>query len=348
MPTIMPRYPHTTPPAPGAVLEVAPDILWLRMPLPFALDHINLWLLRDTDGYVLVDCGHGDKATRTLWEHHFRTTLRDLPITRILVTHHHPDHLGNADWLMQRFACPLSMTATEFLMAHAIFHSCPPFTAEATFALFRTHGTEAEDIAVFAERAHLYQAGVPSPPARHHRLNSGTVGTIDIDTNPWHVIIGQGHTPEHASFYTPAKKLLISGDMLLPKISTHISIWPFEPESDPLLHFLDSLAPIAALPDNTLVLPSHGLPFYGISERVAQLREHHEERLSDLREILRLSPRPLCAAEIFPQLFLRELDVHQRFFAISETIAHLNHLWLLHETERHIDSDGIIRFSLAL
>ncbi|MDR2016950.1 MAG: MBL fold metallo-hydrolase [Burkholderiales bacterium] len=342
------RYPYATPPAPGAVLEVAPDVLWLRMPLPFALDHINLWLLRDTDGYVLIDCGLGDKMTRALWERHFHAILRDLSITRILITHHHPDHLGNADWLMQRFACPLSMTAGEFLMAHAIFHSCAPFTAEATFALFRTHGTEAVYLDAFAAQADLYRAGVPSLPARYHRLNNDIDRTIDIDTNPWQVIIGQGHAPEHASFYAPTKKLLISGDMLLPKISTHISIWAFEPESDPLTYFLDSLNAMAALPDNTLVLPSHGLPFYGISERIVQLREHHKERLNDLREALRLASRPLSAAEMLSELFPRELDIHQRFFAISETIAHLNHLWLRDEADRHIDDDGIIRFSLAL
>ncbi|MDR2173807.1 MAG: MBL fold metallo-hydrolase [Burkholderiales bacterium] len=341
------KYPYATPPAPGTVLEVAPDVLWLRMPLPFALDHINLWLLRDTDGYVLIDCGYGNKATRALWERLFLTTLRDLPITRILVTHHHPDHLGNADWLMQRFACPLSMTAPEFLMAHAIFHSCPPFTAEATIALFRAHGADPAHLEAFAAQAGFYQAGVPGLPARYHRLNKNFDQTIDIDTIPWQVIIGHGHAPEHVSFYTPTKQVLISGDMLLPQISTHISVWGSEPESDPLAHFLDSLNAMASLPDNTLVLPSHGLPFYGISERIAQLRGHHEEQLEELLEALHLAPQPLSAAEVLPQLFRRELDIHQRFFAISEAIAHLNHLWLRNEAIRRIDSRGTIRFSLA-
>ncbi len=341
------KYPYAAPPAPGTVLEVAPDILWLRMPLPFALDHINLWLLRDTDGYVLTDCGYGDKATRTLWMQHFRTTLHDQPITRILVTHHHPDHLGNADWLMQRFACPLSITATEFLTAHAIVNNCAPFAAEATMALFRAHGTEQSHIDAFSARSNLYRAGVPSLPARYHQLGNDIGNTIDIDTIPWQVVIGHGHAPEHASFYAQTRQLLISGDMLLPKISTHVGVWAAEPESDPLKHFLDSLNRFAELPDNTLILPSHGLPFYGIGERIAQLREHHEARLDDLRETLRLAPRPLSATDVLPRLFHRELDLHQRFFAISEAIAHLNHLWLRDEAMRHIDSRGIIRFSLA-
>ncbi|MCL2308680.1 MAG: MBL fold metallo-hydrolase [Proteobacteria bacterium] len=341
------KYPYAAPPALGAAFEVAPDVLWLRMPLPFALDHINLWLLRDTDGYLLIDCGFGDKTTRALWKQHFLTTLRDQPITRILVTHHHIDHLGNADWLMQRFACPLSMTAAEFLTAHAIFHSNAPFTEEATVALFRAHGIESAHLDSFAALAGLYQTGVPSLPARYHRLNEGSARTIDIDTIPWRIIVGHGHAPEHVSLYAPTRRLLISGDMLLPKISTHISVWAYEPESDPLTHFLDSLNAMAAIPDNTLVLPSHGLPFYGISKRVAQLREHHEQQLNDLRKTLRLAPRPLSAAEVLPKLFRRELDAHQRFFAVGETIAHLNHLWLRDEAIRHIDSHGTIRFSLA-
>ncbi|MDR2710888.1 MAG: MBL fold metallo-hydrolase [Burkholderiales bacterium] len=341
------RYLHTTPPAPGAVVEIAPDVLWLRMPLPFALDHINLWLLRDTDGYVLVDCGYGDKATRELWERHFLTTLRDLPITRILVTHHHPDHLGNADWLMQRFACPLSMTATEFLIAHAIFHSGVPFTALATIPLFRAHGIDTEQLKTFATQTNLYRAGVPSMPMRYHRINKDIEPTLDIDTNPWEIITGYGHAPEHVSFYSPTSHVLISGDMLLPKISTHVSVWAFEPESDPLTYFFASLEMLAALPENTLVLPSHGLPFYGIGERIKQLREHHEERFNDLRAILRSSPHPLSAAEIYPLLFRRDLDTYQRFFAISETIAHLNHLWLSNDAMRHVESNSVIRFSLT-
>ena len=336
-------YPVAAAPAPGEVIEIAPRILWLRMPLPFALDHINLWLLADDDGYTLVDCGYGDVATRALWERHFATTLAAQPIRRIIATHCHPDHVGNAAWMSNRFGAPVAMTHAEFLTAHAIAGQHSGYAMEATLDLFGRHGMAAAELDALEKRGNAYRRGVPELPQSFDRLLDGDPrragGTC------WRVVEGHGHSPEHASLYAAERGALISGDMLLPRISTNISVWAVEPDGDPLARFLDSLSVYAALPADTLVLPSHGLPFRGIPLRVAQLRAHHEARLGELDDAVSGSDSPLSAADLVPVLFRRELDPQQRYFAMGEAIAHLNYLWHAKRIERRIAADGTLRFA---
>jgi len=337
-------YPRTSPPAPGEAVEIAPRVLWLRMPLPFALDHINLWLLADADdAFTLVDCGFGDLPTRALWERHFATTLAARPIRRIIATHCHPDHVGNAAWLAARFDAPVAMTHAEYLTAHAMAGQHSGYTIAATIGLFRRHGMAADALADLEKRGNAYRRGVPELPLSFDRLLDGDTRAAGDTT--WRIVEGHGHSPEHASLHSTERGVLISGDMLLPKISTNVSVWPAEPDGNPLARFLDSLTAFERLPADTLVLPSHGLPFRGIALRVAQLRAHHEARLGELDDAVRASDAPLCAAELVPMLFPRELDVHQRFFAMGETIAHLNHLWHASRLDRHVAADGTLRFA---
>jgi glyoxylase-like metal-dependent hydrolase (beta-lactamase superfamily II) len=325
-------------PAPGEAREVAPGLLWLRMPLPFALDHINLWLCADAAGWVQIDCGYGDAVTRSLWERHFATTLAGRPLSRIIATHYHPDHLGNAAWLAARWDCAVAMPQAEYLTAHAVFDERAGYGSSATCALFRAHGLAPEHIAALAARGNPYRRGVPELPHEHQRLLAGD--DVAIGHNSWRVIPGYGHSPEHAALYCARLNLLISGDMLLPKISTNVSVWPIEPEGDPLGRFLDSLSRFEELPPETVVLPSHGLPFVGIHARVEQLRAHHTARLA---EIEAAAAAPVTAAEMIPVLFRRELDVQQRFFAMGEAIAHLNYLWRAGRVKR-VRVDGEFRF----
>jgi glyoxylase-like metal-dependent hydrolase (beta-lactamase superfamily II) len=311
-------YPHAAPPAPGEVVAVAPRVLWLRMPLPFALDHINLWLLADRDdGFTLVDCGIGDAATRALWERHAATTLAARPIRRIIATHCHPDHVGNAGWLAARFAAPVAMTHAEFLTAHAMRDEHSGYSIAATVDLFRRHGMAAEQLAALLERGNGYRRLVPELPEGFDRLLDGDV----------------------------ERGVLIAGDMLLPRISTNVSVWAVERDGDPLTRFLDSLTAFEALPADTLVLPSHGLPFRGIPLRVAQLRAHHVARLDELDDAVSASDAPQSAAELVPVLFRRELDLQQRYFAMGEAIAHLNFLWHAARLQRRVAADGTIRFA---
>ena len=338
-------YPFAAPPAPGQAIELAPGLRWIRMPLPFALDHINLWLLDEDDGTTLVDCGYADAPTRAQWEVQLATTLAGRPLRRIIVTHCHPDHVGNAAWLSARFGAPVVMTHAEFLTAHALCGGHSGHGHDAIVALFARHGLAVEPLAGLSGRGNHYRQGAPEIPASFARICDGESTTAG--GRPWRVIEGHGHSPEHAALYCGSTGILISGDMLLPRISTNISIWAVEPDADPLARFLASLTAFEALPPDTLVLPSHGLPFRGIARRVAELRAHHAARLDELAAAARAAAGPISAADLVPVLFRRRLDLQQLFFAMGEAIAHLNHLWHAGRLGRSVGADGGIRFAHA-
>lgn len=327
-------YPWSAAPAAGGAHEVVPGVWWLRMPLPFALDHVNLWLCRDRAGWVQIDTGLGNAATRTLWEQHFRTTFDGHPLHRVIATHYHPDHAGNAAWLADRWACPVAMTEAEYLTAHAAAEERAGYGTQATCALFRSHGLDDSDLAALAARGNGYRRGVPELPLRHERLLADD--EIAIGEHRWRVLPGHGHSPEHAALYCAELGAVVSGDMLLPKISTNVSVWPSDPDGDPLRLFLASLGRFERLPADTLVLPSHGLPFIGIHPRAKALRAHHAARLAEVQAAA--AKAPVTASDILPVLFRRPLDTQQQLFAMGEGIAHLNHLWHAGHLER--DSVG--------
>jgi glyoxylase-like metal-dependent hydrolase (beta-lactamase superfamily II) len=339
-------FPYPDAPLPAKVIEIADGVLWLRMPLPFALDHINLWLLRDridgVDGWTLVDTGFGDAATRALWDEHFATTLNGLPLLRVIVTHYHPDHVGNASWLLERICGPKLawMTQGEFATAHLVLNEA--VGSMKTFAsFFARHGMPADIASAQGARGNIYRIGVPELPQQFRRIVTGD--NVRINGRDWRVIVGMGHAPEHASFFCPSLNVVIAGDMLLPRISTNVSVGPAEPDGDPLAHFLSAIAVYMRLPEETLVLPSHGLPFIGIKHRVADLVEHHRARLSELHDAASAT-ESVTAHELLPVLFRRKLDIQQQFFAMGESIAHLNHLWYQRRLERVVGDDEIIRF----
>src|SRR6201996_2291749 len=334
-------------PATGAVIEVAPGVRWLRMPLPFALDHINLWLLRDRaedgrEGWAIVDCGVANDATRAAWEQVFAQHLDGLPVLRVIVTHMHPDHIGNAHWLCERWGCRLWISATDFNAARIASQSTTGFGGDDAAAFFGEHGlVDPEALAKVRGRGGYYASMVPQVPRQFRRLLDGRV--IRIGDHDWHCIAGYGQAPEHISLHCPALGVLLSGDMILPRISTNISVIDLEPEADPLLLFLASIARLRALPEDTLVLPAHGKPFRGLHERVRQLFAHHERHFDEVVAACR--DQPCSAADLLPVLFRRKLDLHQTTFAMGEAIAHLHALVSLGRLRGHLDADGIRRFS---
>lgn len=330
-------YPFDDLPAEGERLEIAPGLHWVRMALPFALDHINLWLLDDGDGVTVVDSGYANERTRDAWSRILADEPR--PLRQVVATHFHPDHLGLASWLTARDGARVSMTQGEFLTGHAVWHQLPGHSIPDMVAQFRAHGLAAAPLAALAERGNAYRQGVTELPSRYHRLFDGD--RLRIGRHDWQVIVGHGHSPEHASLYCAELGLLIAGDMLLPRISTNVSVFAATPEDDPLGWFLNSIRTFCKLPEDTLVLPSHGKPFKGIHARVAQLIEHHRERCA---ELLTECNVPRCAGELLGRLFPRELDTHQSMFAMGEAIAHLNHLEKQGALLRMTDKDGLIRF----
>ncbi|MFC7434967.1 MBL fold metallo-hydrolase [Hydrogenophaga bisanensis] len=337
-------------PEPGRCVEVAPGVKWIRMALPFALDHINLWLLRDQldgrEGWTVVDTCIAHDQSRAQWEQIFGQELQGLPILRVLVTHMHPDHIGLAKWLCERWStpdqpCHLWCSATDYNSARIGSQSTTGFGGEGAAAFFRSHGlTDPDALEKIRGRASYYPSLVPGVPRQFRRLMDHQ--TLAIGGHLWRCIAGYGHAPEHMAFWCESLGVLISGDMVLPRISTNVSVYDVEPESDPLDLFLQSLRRYEPLPADTLVLPSHGKPFRGLHERLAQLHDHHADRLA---EVLQACTDKACSAtDVIPVLFQRPLDLHQSTFAMGEAVAHLHRLWFGGELRRERDADGIWRF----
>jgi glyoxylase-like metal-dependent hydrolase (beta-lactamase superfamily II) len=326
------QYPFPDTPAAGSALAVAPGVRWISMPLPFQLDHINLWWMGDT----IIDTGIGDETTRALWG----KVLSGEKISRVILTHYHPDHAGNAAWLCNKFGAELWTTQGEYLTAHAVRSASAGYTTDAVLSVFRKNGLDAERATRMAGRGNRYAELVPDFPFSYRRIIEAD--RVKIGGNEWRAFIGHGHAPEHLSLYCEALNVVIAGDMLLSTISTNVSVWSIDPQGDPLRLFLDSIARYRELPRDVLVLPSHGKPFHGAHERVAQLEAHHKNRLEELSAELRRQPR--SAGELLGVLFRRPLDLHQTFFAMGEAIAHLHYLYYAGQVERGLGNDGIIRY----
>ncbi len=337
-------------PPEGGSIVVAPGVHWIRMGLPFALDHINLWLLRDRqpgaggvtlDGWTVVDCCIDSAATRAQWEQIFVNCLGGLPILRVIVTHMHPDHIGLAHWLCERWGVQFWISATDYNVARVAVYYPQGFGGEAGADFYALHG--AQDPSFLAHvrgRASYFPTLVPALPPRFRRIMDGD--TLNIGGRGWRCISGYGHAPEHMALFCAELTTLISGDMVLPRISTNVSVHASEPEANPLQLFLTSLLRYLDLPESTLVLPSHGKPFTGLATRIAQLQNHHHERLADI--LLTAQDNALSAADTLPILFQRKLDTHQMTFAMGEALAHLHYLWMDGKLERFLDQAGVQRF----
>jgi len=335
-----------TVPGPGSTIEVAPGVRWIRMPLPFVLNHINLWLLRDEidgrQGWSVVDCCIARDETRAQWEQIFATQLQGLPILRVIVTHMHPDHIGLADWLCQRWGVRLWISATDYNVARLNALGPSAFGGDGAARYFASHGlNDAASVEQIKARSTYYPGLVPSVPQQFRRMADGDV--LKIGGRDWRCISGYGHAPEHIALYCEELSTLVGGDMMLPRISTNVSVFDIEPEANALKQFLDSIDRFRALPEGTLVLPAHGKPFTGLHVRIEQLQQHHRERLADV--MTACAARPCCAADILPVLFSRALDLHQKTFAMGEAVAHLHALWYQGRLRRSLDDDGIYRFA---
>jgi glyoxylase-like metal-dependent hydrolase (beta-lactamase superfamily II) len=334
------RFPHAAPPAAGTTIEVAAGVRWLRMPLPFQLNHINLWLIADGPGWAIVDTGINTEETKALWERLFAEALDGKPVTRLICTHFHPDHMGLAGWLAERLGIELWTTEGEWQHAHQAIADRPGTFHDDLLDFYRRIGFANVEETIKTGRPKSYRALVTPVPERFHRLADGM--EIALGGRRWRIIIGRGHAPEHACLYCAELDLLIAGDQVLPKISPNVSLWPRASDQDPLGSFIASLATLKrALPESAFVLPSHNLPFYGLHARLDELSALHETRVA---EIVTHCREPRTGAEIVPMLFRRTLDRHQLGFAIGETMAHLARAVATGGLARHERDDGVWLF----
>ncbi|MDO9707167.1 MBL fold metallo-hydrolase [Paracraurococcus lichenis] len=310
-------------PEPGEVRMLQPGLLRARMPLPFPPGHVNIWLLEHDGGWLAVDTSVAGRTSRGLWDQVLaQPVLGGRPLTGLLVTHFHPDHIGLTGWLCERFGLFPTMTRIEWLMARALWYDSGPDMMAQQLAHYARAGCTPEYLSFVEGRGALYQRAVAELPRSFHAIKDGR--SIRIGGSEWRVMTGAGHAPNMATLYCAERGVLISADQILPRISPYIGLHPGEPEADPLGDFLSSNERFRALPEDTLVLPSHGEPFTTLHRRLDQLAGHHAERLDTLAEACR---EPLTAFEAAQVLFPRATgELSQVGFTVGETLAHLRRL----------------------
>lgn len=321
----------------GDVCPLAPGVHWLRMPLPYRLNHVNLWILEDGAELTLVDTGMNMPETRAIWESVLAERFPGRTVTRIVGTHFHSDHIGLAAWLSARFDAPLMMSRLEWATARSLGIDHTPELLAVQRAFYRRLGHPEAWLDRLDGLGNAYAGKVVPVPPELRRLENGDA--LEIGGRTWRVILAAGHSPAMACL--AADDLVIVGDHILPSITPNVSIYPTEPESDPLGEYLSSFAPFRELSARTLVLASHGRPFRGLHARIDEIEAHHEERLAQVVEACRT---PASVVEMLDLLFARGLTDHERVIASGEALAHARHLMSRGEIAERRGDDGVLRF----
>lgn len=334
-------YPLGDPPQPGIAREIAPGVHWVRMPLPFALQWINLWLIDDGPGWTIVDTGVATDETREHWRAIFDATLGGKPVTRVICTHMHPDHMGLAGWICRKFDAELWMSRLEYITGRMLVADTGREAPEDGVAFYRAAGWNEDELDAYKVRFGGFGKAVAKMPDSYRRLSDGDV--IEMGGRSWHVVTGNGHCPEHVCLWQKELKLFISGDQVLPRISSNISVFPTEPQGDPLSDWLSSCKMLRERVDNdVLVLPAHNEPFTGLHERLTALIDGHERSLARL--LSRLKQEPKRAVDVFVAVFGRKLSGDVLSMATGEAVAHLNCLISRGLARRVKNSDGVITY----
>jgi len=336
-PTAILRHPWDHPPDHGDAIEVAPGVLWIRLPLPMALDHVNIYALDEGDSWTIVDTGIHSRRSVALWENVLAGPLGGRPVSRVILTHHHPDHIGMAGWLMDRFGAELVTTRTAWLMARMLILDVEERPTEQAVAFWRSAGMDPEILEARKNDRPYNFADVCAPiPVGYSRVKQGDV--IRAGGREWDVQIGNGHAPEHLTLWSRDDTLVIAGDQIISSISPNIGVYPTEPEADPVADWLEACGRLSTLArEDHLVLSGHKLPFTGLPVRMRQLIENHRGCLDRLRTHL---SEPKTAAECFAPLFKRKIDRGTYGLALVEAVAHLNHLHHAGEVTRTRREDG--------
>jgi glyoxylase-like metal-dependent hydrolase (beta-lactamase superfamily II) len=330
-------YPFAEGPKIGGGVEIAPGVVWMRMPLGGSLAYINVWGLKDEGGWTLVDTGMQGPQTTEAWREAFAGALNGEPIVRVIVTHMHPDHIGMAGWITRKFRCKLWITRQEYLMCRLLAADTGREAPHEGLEFYRAAGWGETALDNYATRFGGFGKALHALPDAYRRIVEGE--TLTIGGRVWKVVTGSGHSPEHACLYCPELKLFISGDQVLPRITSNVSVFPTEPEGDPLDDWLTSLARIKTLvPDDVLVLPAHNDPFHGLHARIDQLMGYHEHALERLGQLIAEKKR---AVDVFHVLFKRQITDGVLSMATGESLAHLNCLLRRGEAVRERDSSGV-------
>lgn len=331
------RYPWDTPPSAGEATEVADGVYWMRLPLPMKLDHVNVYALDEGDSWTIVDTGFSSSKSRSTWQALLNGPLSGKPVSRVVVTHHHPDHIGLAGWFQTEFGAELVTTRTSWLFARMLTLDVQVTPVPETMEFYRAAGMAASVFDKRAgERPFNFSDVVAPLPLGYTRIGQGCV--IEMGGRRWDVHIGNGHAPEHATFWSQDDNLVLAGDQILPSISPNIGVYATEPMADPIGEWIEACERLALnAREDHLVLGGHKLPFTGLPFRMRQLIDNHHGALDRLLEFI---DTPKAAGDCFAPLFKRSIGEGEYGLALVESVAHLSHLYQTGLATRARRGDG--------
>jgi len=330
-------YPFENTPEPGELVNIVAGVNWLRMPLPFSLNHINLWAIEGVDDWTIVDTGLASDETIELWQAVHAKYGSSKPFKNLFITHMHPDHIGLAGWLTRTYKAELSITRSEYLTCRHLLDYSHKEAPQEAIDFYRAAGLDEEQLENYQSQFGGFGKFVRGLPHSYRRLTDGQI--VKMGNHSWRVIVGSGHSTEHACFYCEELNVIISGDQILPTISSNVSLRATEPYENPLQDWLDSCQKlIDELPADVLVLPSHGKPFVGAHERLNGLINEHE---SDMEKLKVECINPKRAIDVFPILFRAKIDRNNLLMATGESLAHLNCLVARGEMNVTMDDNGV-------
>lgn len=301
-------------------MEIMPGLRWICLPLPFALNHVNAWVIGDNETGLTIDTGINTRTTRELWQ--ALVSSHDLPVQRLLITHYHPDHIGLAGWFVERWQSRTLFSDAEYQQAQRAWSATDEQVRASLRPWYLRNGLDSSRVEMMAETGNSYRPLVAKLPEAPDFLTAGE-SLLDQQTGTWQVLEGNGHSPQMICLYNEELNVLVSADQVLPSITPNISLTWYLSDDDPMASFLGSLPQFLDLPADVLVLPSHGLPFRGLHRRVTDLLQHHEDRFDSLVDFCSV---PRSVADCLPHLFKRELDRQQLMFGMGESLAHLRYL----------------------
>jgi glyoxylase-like metal-dependent hydrolase (beta-lactamase superfamily II) len=340
--TVGPRPLSGSHPGTGEWLEVAAGVFWSRIALPFRLNHVNVYLIDDGGSWSIVDTGISNKASRETWDRLLGGRMAGRPVSKIIITHHHPDHVGLSSWLADRFEAEVIMSGTEYLLGLTYWLDGDAMKADHYREFYRARGLEQIIAESILSRATRYQSLTSALPFSFHRVMDGD--RLKLGSRPFEVITGGGHAPEQVMLYCPEERVLFAADQILLGITPNISVSPRNPNGDVLGLFLASLQRLASkIDESALVLPGHNLPFTGLTTRVDEISRHHEERLRDIVDFCSQAPR--STADLLKILFRQPIDNSVVEFAFGEACAHVNRLLKDGKIVARIEGDGVERYT---
>lgn len=299
----------------GEAAEVIEGVWQIKLPVPFPLGFISVYLIEGEDGWTLIDAGYDYPPAREAWTAGATAAGCDLSrdVSKIVVTHFHPDHIGAARWLQEVSAAPVFMLEQEIPFARRLWGApdAGPFVD-----LLVRYGMPPE----MAEKG---AAGMRSGLALPEDLSPLSAGEkVPLGSGAARVLHAPGHADHQLVLHDEGRRTLYAADHLMLGITPNIGIWP-ETEPRPLDRYLSSLDGMRNL-EVDLVLPGHGPVFHDLEGRIAEVSAHHTERLGAMRATLEAGPR--TPYEVSRIVFRGTLSVYQRCFALAETLAHLDHL----------------------